>query len=33
MSRDRCIYDPYDQCTHECEDCPQYIEKEEEGDG
>jgi hypothetical protein len=28
---DKCIKDPYDECTHECKDCPQYIpEKEDE---
>ena len=28
---DKCIKDPFDQCTHECEGCPQYIpEKEDE---
>lgn len=28
---DKCILDPYDQCFHDCKDCPQYIpEKEDE---
>jgi hypothetical protein len=30
---DKCIKDPFDQCFHDCEGCPQYIEKEEEDDG
>lgn len=28
---DKCILDPYDQCFHDCKDCPQYI-PEKEGD-
>lgn len=26
---DKCIKDPYDECTHECKDCPQYIPEKE----
>jgi hypothetical protein len=29
---DTFIKDPFDQCFHNCEGCPQYIEKEEEDD-
>lgn len=27
---DKCIYDPFDQCFHECENCPQYRPDDEE---
>ncbi|MGN0586890.1 MAG: hypothetical protein ACI4JF_06350 [Oscillospiraceae bacterium] len=27
---DRCIYDPFDQCFHNCRHCPQYQPREEQ---
>ena len=27
---DKCVKDPFDQCFHECEGCPQYIPKDDE---
>ena len=26
---DTCIYDPYDQCCHECPNCPRYEPTDE----
>ncbi|MGN1119411.1 MAG: hypothetical protein ACI4Q4_03565 [Oscillospiraceae bacterium] len=30
---DKCIYDSYEQCFHECEDCPQYRGSDEDDGG